>query len=137
PGWELPAEYAFLMPSQHDRYEADLLAEREFEGFGPVVSWDAALPLLGSDETGRMNLDWSLEAGVLFGKQKTRFEGEEQAAHFEGAKYGSQVGDPVTAPAPEGRSKSVTAPTLGATLGLSYEIQRLKIGAGYRWERYF
>jgi hypothetical protein len=26
---------------------------------------------------------------------------------------------------------------LNLDLGLSYEIQRVKIGAGYRWERYF
>jgi hypothetical protein len=28
-------------------------------------------------------------------------------------------------------------PLLGLELGLSYEIQRVKLSTGYRWERYF
>jgi hypothetical protein len=28
-------------------------------------------------------------------------------------------------------------PVLDLSLGLSYEIQRIKVGAGYRWERYY
>jgi outer membrane receptor protein involved in Fe transport len=136
PSWELPDEWIFKYPSQHDRYEADLQADREFKGWGPTLSWEASRALLGGQESGRLGLDWSLEAGVLFGKQKTRFTGEESAAYFTGPKYGSQVGDPVVTPAPESRSKTVTVPSFGAALGLSYEIQRIKVGAGYRWERY-
>ncbi|HEX5777179.1 MAG TPA: Lpg1974 family pore-forming outer membrane protein, partial [Caulobacteraceae bacterium] len=37
----------------------------------------------------------------------------------------------------ESRSKSANVPMVEAALGLSYEIQRFKVGAGYRWERYF
>jgi hypothetical protein len=35
------------------------------------------------------------------------------------------------------RSKSVTVPVADLSLGLSYDIQRFRVGAGYRWERYF
>ncbi|HEX5776341.1 MAG TPA: hypothetical protein VFX95_06640, partial [Caulobacteraceae bacterium] len=35
------------------------------------------------------------------------------------------------------RSEDVTVFTAGATLGLAYSIDRVRIGAGYRWERYF
>ena len=31
----------------------------------------------------------------------------------------------------------MTVPLAGASLGLSYDIDRVKIGAGYRFERYF
>ena len=34
------------------------------------------------------------------------------------------------------RTGDVTVPTFGASLGLSYSIDRVKIGAGYRWDRY-
>jgi hypothetical protein len=47
------------------------------------------------------------------------------------------IGDPVTTPINVARTKSVTAPVLDLSLGLSYEIQRVKVGAGYRWERYY
>ena len=137
PSWSLPAEGAFYNPSEHERYQADLTTERQFEGYGPVLSWEAAHRLFGDDSRGHANIDWTLEAGVLFGKQDTTFAGQELAAHFEGPKYGSQVGDPIVTAPPPSRSKSVTAPTFGATLGLSYDIQGIKVGAGYRWERYF
>jgi hypothetical protein len=47
------------------------------------------------------------------------------------------IGDPVTTPINVARTKSVTVPVLDLSLGLSYEIQRVKVGAGYRWERYY
>ena len=34
------------------------------------------------------------------------------------------------------RSESVTVPTVGASLGLSYKVGGFKVGAGYRWEQY-
>jgi len=35
------------------------------------------------------------------------------------------------------RTDSVTVPVVNLGLGLSYTIDRVSIGAGYRWERYF
>jgi hypothetical protein len=35
------------------------------------------------------------------------------------------------------RSDRVTAPYAGASLGVGYEIGRVRVGTGYRWERYF
>ena len=35
------------------------------------------------------------------------------------------------------RSQSVTVPVVDLSLGLSYTIDRVSIGAGYRWERYY
>ena len=31
----------------------------------------------------------------------------------------------------------MTAPLVDLSLGLAYETGRMKVGAGYRWERYF
>ncbi|HEX5777194.1 MAG TPA: Lpg1974 family pore-forming outer membrane protein, partial [Caulobacteraceae bacterium] len=42
-----------------------------------------------------------------------------------------------TAEVSASRSRSVTVPTAAVSLGLAYEVQRIKIAAGYRWERYF
>ena len=141
PDWNIPAEGAFLLPATRHYYDTDLSAEREFKGVGPKLSLDAAKRLFGSDEAGHLDLDVSLNGGVLFGKQKNSAFGQETARYYNN-KYSLQEPDPqvgptvvTTGPAP--RSRSVTVSMAGASLGLSYEIQRVKIGAGYRWERYF
>ncbi|HEX5775361.1 MAG TPA: Lpg1974 family pore-forming outer membrane protein, partial [Caulobacteraceae bacterium] len=35
------------------------------------------------------------------------------------------------------RSDDVTVPFADLTVGLTYEVGRVRVGAGYRWERYF
>jgi outer membrane receptor protein involved in Fe transport len=140
PDWYVPAQYAFFKYSHNTHYKADLSTTREFTGLGPTLSWDAAKRLWGGDN-GRLDLDWSLTGGVLFGKQKASFKGTESSAYFSGKYYSpglSQVGPTQSiGTTPSARSKSVTVPLVDLSLGLSYEIQRVKVGAGYRWERYF
>jgi hypothetical protein len=46
-------------------------------------------------------------------------------------------GDKTIIAPPAARSKSATVPVVDLSLGLSYKIQRMKVSAGYRWERYF
>ena len=121
------------------RYSNHLETKREFSGFGPTLSWDAAMRLLGSDEAGHLDLDWSIVGGALIGKQETDFAGEERIARYLGSIFGTPtpVGEPITIAAPQSRSKDVTVPMLDLSLGLSYEVGRMKVGTGYRWERYF
>jgi hypothetical protein len=143
PDWHVPSTNFMTTPGQHHRYEVDISAQREFEGAGPILSWDAAKQLLGSDEAGHLDADLSVEGGVLFGKQKTFGKGAEHEQYFNGYFYYSyafthQIGPTVvTPPATPARSKSATVPTFAAALGLSYEVQRVKVSGGYRWERYF
>jgi outer membrane receptor protein involved in Fe transport len=127
----------------HHFYDTDVTAKREFKGAGPTLSWDAAKTLLGDKQSGHLDVDWSVTGGVLFGKQKAAFLGEEVATQYYG-KYqgpgtgtGTQIGPSVATSGPASRSKSVTVPMASASLGLSYEVQRFKIRTGYRWERYF
>jgi hypothetical protein len=129
-------KYEYATTRHH--YRASIEAQREFKGTGPTLSWAAAQPLFGGDETGSVNLDWSVTAGVLFGKQKTTVTGT-QAVGYHSGKYQGVFADTPLVDQPLGiapRSKSVTVPMVDLSLGLSYEIQRFKVGAGYRWERY-
>src|SRR5690242_7287903 len=66
----------------HDRYVADVEANRTFKGAGPVLSWDASKALLGNKEVGVLGVDWSLASGVLFGKRKTAIDGTEKKESF-------------------------------------------------------
>ncbi|HEX5777004.1 MAG TPA: TonB-dependent receptor [Caulobacteraceae bacterium] len=154
PDWDLPngwgekynpfvGKYLHPVPTSHDHLTTSVEATREFEGVGPILSWDASMRLLGNENVGHLDVDWSLGGGVLFGKQETTTTGEEQYARWTGEYGGGFV---ATGRSPtvlsvttvnDRRSESISVPVVDLSLGLSYEIDRVKIGAGYRWERYF
>jgi len=139
-GWFKYSAYSPQYAAHHHHYRADITAQREFTGTGPTISWEAARQLFGNEEVGHLDVDWSITGGVLFGKQKTETLGTEGSSYFSG-KYSVEVAarpQPVTAPVdvPD-RSTSVTVPMIDLSLGLAYEVGRVKVGAGYRWERYF
>jgi hypothetical protein len=132
------------VPVTHTVYDAWITADREFVGAGPVVSWEAAYPLVEFQGLGRFDLDWSLSAGVLFGDRETTVTKRERA-RFYNTSYGAVI-DIGGAPAPYltttlpeqawSRSEDATVATYGASLGLSYTAGGFTAGAGYRWERY-
>ncbi len=148
PDWYVPSGFLYhpyINPyapfATYTRYHSTIEAEREFEGTGPILSWEAAVRLLGNEGTGRVNADWSLQAGALFGDQTTQVTGvEEVSPHQTHNPGGTQVFPPLsttTTTIDFRRSGSVTVPLAAVSLGLSYEIQRIKLSTGYRWERYF
>jgi len=140
PVFYLPEGF-YIYPVTRSHYRADVKAEREFKGEGPALSWDASQRLFGGEDSGHLNFDWSINGGVLFGKQETAITGTQAEDHFEG-KYTSFyfTGPTVPSPVPfdaQSRRKDVTVPFADLSLGLDYEVGRFKVGAGYRWERYF
>jgi hypothetical protein len=140
PDWDLPAEWA-LYDDHHHRYKSLVNAEREFQGVGPVFSWDASRALLDL-ERGRVDLDWSLSGGVLFGKQSTDITGSVTDLGYTGKYWPSiphgKIPETVTTtPIEIHRSSSTTVPVAAGSLGLSFSVNNFKIGGGYRWERYF
>ena len=143
PNWYLPENWAFLGKySHHDRYMSHHTAAREFEGVGPMAAFSGETSLLGSDATGKIGVDWAAAAGILFGKRKTWVTGEESSGYWSGDYRGAGLEnrlppDPDVEPVRVFRSTSAAVPLAEFGIGLSYTIDRIKIGAGYRWERYF
>jgi iron complex outermembrane receptor protein len=146
PDGYVPPFYAISVLASRTIHHAQFSAERSFEGAGPVLSWDVSGRLLGDDDTGGLNLDVSLTGGMLFGKQEATVDYNEYSRFYEFGESEFLGGTPLgTTPASETinnppliqRNEKVNVPILGASLGLSYNIDRVKIGAGYRWERYF
>jgi outer membrane receptor protein involved in Fe transport len=143
PDWNIQDGWLAKYPATHHRYRTELNAKREFDGAGAVASWSAAYKLLGGEDIGGVAIDWSVGGGVLFGKQKTVISGTADESFYQiagllvpGNWFAPTSSEP-TAQISIPRSKSVSVPLVDLSLGLSYEIQRVKIGAGYRWERYF
>jgi outer membrane receptor protein involved in Fe transport len=140
PDWQVPAVNMRAVGAKHHEYRGVRNSDRTFRGFGPVISWDASLPLLENDDWGAVALDWSLSGGVLFGRQKTSLTGQEQVTYWNNQRSLDFPEPPTyehSTPFAASRSRSVTVPTAGASLGLAYKLDRFQLGAGYRWERYF
>src|SRR5690606_12765584 len=138
PDFYFPAVFDVKYPvGSHTEYEASLTTNRTFEGAGPVISWDASWPLLASDSSGSVSVDWGVTGGVLFGKQRLEAEGNREAGYtaFGTGAWAVEDFTPLyNAPITFSRSEQATVPTLGVNLGLSYAVGGVKVGAGYRWE---
>jgi len=138
-GWIIPGPKY----TNFHQYDASFAARREFKGAGPTVSWEGDAPLLGNTDIGRVLADWSLTGGVLLGRQETAITGEGEVANrrlhisVPTAETVETLSTTTLPPVDIHRSKQVSAPFVGGALGLSYAVDRFKIGAGYRWERYY
>jgi hypothetical protein len=129
-----PGKYRLPQPSRAN-YTAVLHAERSTHGFGPSLSWDASLPLMGTPSDASINLDWSLNAAVLFGRQKAFVHHQTNGYHYRkygGLSGGKDVGAYSKAPADQSRSRSVVVPNIGGSIGISWQAPSAKISVGYR-----
>jgi len=156
--WNIPNGWSLGHQGPHyhssfTRRHVTLTAERAFTGAGPALSWEATLPVWGDDQSGRFNVDWAVTAGALFGERETSITGEDETVLHQGnlgERFESSadrrrveivrtlpVVDTDVIPIDIRRSEDVTVPLLDLSLGLSYGVGRIKVGAGYRWERYF
>jgi outer membrane receptor protein involved in Fe transport len=137
--WNVLDGWGYL-PTTLTRNEADLTAHRQFSGAGPVLSWEAAAPIWGGDERGHLDVEWSVTGGVLYGDVKNVVSGYERVGPYTFAPLTQSYapsGPATYAALPSDRSASATVPLADLSLGLAYEVGRVKLGAGYRWERYF
>jgi hypothetical protein len=146
--WDIPEGFAFPFPGLpvfRRTYTSQITANRMFEGFGPVLSWESSLPFINRAEIGRVAIDWSISGGALFGKQKTSTSGVETVDYNQVSALNVFLDNWAPSPTPPeetpiltpDRSKSVSVPVVDLSLGFSYEVQRMKLSAGYHWERYF
>lgn len=151
PDWYLPENvdvfFIASRPVTHTTYQASFDASRSFSGTGPILTWAASAALFGHEQqSGRVDLDWSLTGGALFGRQNTMIADATEsewyyawtASQASGFQEPPQTPTTTTSRTIPGlkRSTSVTVPMFGGSLGLSYRVSALSIMAGYRWERY-
>jgi hypothetical protein len=160
--WNVPDGWAcfgglgspYCAPVSYRRHHATLVASRRFKGAGPVAAWDGGMGLWNGERFGTVRLEASVAGGVLFGERKTMVSGSEVSILHEGqlnyfienfpfstfaTVQGAlpEVGDTTPTQISISRSKDATVPLADLSLGVSYDVGRIKVGAGYRWERYF
>jgi iron complex outermembrane receptor protein len=119
-------------------YTASAHSDRSFRGVGPSLSWKASAPVVGNRDDGEIDLDWGLDAAVLFGRQKS-LTTHGTLARFHNGKYYH----PYTAlvyyhpPNPVARARFVTVPNAGGFAALSIKYPAARISFGYRGEMFF
>jgi hypothetical protein len=148
------AKYEFLnTPRIWHHFTGDYQGKASFLGLGPEFNWKASTPLAGTDAgDGEITVDWGLNAGLLFGRQKAI------GAHMtESTRYNCAFGSRETGPnpklhleqwvncnttatsanGPHNRSRFVTVPNLGGFAGLSIHYRNAKVSFGYRADHFF
>jgi hypothetical protein len=120
-------------------YDGKTDEHRTFRGIGPEITWDASQPVLGGGEEGELNLDWGVNAALLFGRQKVSIH--QTRMHKECPGFNGFAGVVCTymynTPTDIPRSRSVVVPNLGGYIGASAQYRNAKINFGYRADVFF
>lgn len=147
----LPSSFAQLFHATNNKFvlrqamhsnSASFHAERSFRGIGPSISWNASAPIAGNQQSSELTLDWGLNAALLFGRQKTKTHHQSTARYgadrffaFPTVYFTTVSRGPATPD--HSRSRSVTVPNVGGSIGLSWQLQNAKISFGYRADFFF
>ena len=151
PDWHFQGKYyyynaykiEFLIQPYHSN-AAGFRADRSFRGVGPSLSWSGSAPFAGNAQGGELDVDWGVNAALLFGRQRTRVQHHSTVRYNNGGRgyfyYGTNgVLATMTHNAPQAktRSRNVTAPNVGGSVGLSWKLQNFKMSLGYRADFFF
>jgi len=125
--------YPYVTAIQH--YTMHAGASREFNGVGPSLSWAGSAVLAGNPQAGELMLDWGVDAALLFGKQKAKIDHTTRDV-IEGRVGGAIPTFTSTVPHHDTRSRSVTVPNVGGSLGFSVKYPNFKVSLGYRYDTF-
>lgn len=121
---------------------ASMRAKRSFRGLGPSLSWNASVPFVGTQQDGELTIDWSANIALLFGRQKARVH-HQTTAHNQtgGTVFHPDTRPPVIVGTPVNtnhtRSRNVTVPNVGGSVGISWKLQNFKMSLGYKADFFF
>jgi len=129
---------------------AHLDAARSFSGVGPKLSWNSSVPIAGNAHSDELDFDWGIDAALLFGRQKTRVRSDTKVQYDDnngglGFRYAYNKGLPpygvlatvYNHPVSGTRSRNVTVPNVGGSLGISWKYDDAKVSFGYRADVFF
>ena len=130
------------LPQPYHSNAASLRATRKFHGVGPSISWSASAPFAGDAKDGELSFDWGLNAALLFGRQRTKTHHQTTGRYQSGTQYQHHAASrPITYQGPatpdHTRSRNVTVPNVGGSVGLTYRVEDFKVSFGYRADIFF
>lgn len=121
----------------HQTYTALLHTNRNTHAVGPSVSWDASMPLIGSEDGMSVVFDWGVNAAVLFGRQRTHVDHQTTGYRLYYTRNVKHTAHYTHRPPGITRSRSVFIPNVGGFAGLSLKFPNAKISLGYRGDFFF
>jgi len=118
----------------HSSYAAVLQANRSTQAIGPSISWYASLPIAGNASDSTINIDWGVNAALLFGRQRAHVHHQTTGSHYHKYKafHSADTGQYTNAPPDQNRSRSVSIPNIGGFAGVSWQTSNARISFGYR-----
>ena len=140
PGFYTVSYYGLTFPvTGFNNYYMTASAKRSFNGLGPEISWNASVPVAGNQQDGQLAIDWSLNGAALFGHQNAKVHHHTTAQKLD--PFGSYLSryTPLYPPrnVNQDRSRNVTVPNLGGSIGISYRMENFKMSLGYRADYFF
>ncbi len=117
-------------------YGASLQAQRNSHAVGPSLSWDASVPVAGNGSDMTLNVNWGLNAAVLFGRQRSKVHHQTTGHYYSltGGRFKYQTrrtGGYAHGPVSNTRSHSVMIPNVGGFAGLTLKFPNVKFSMGY------
>jgi hypothetical protein len=118
----------------YNRNYGQFQANRNFNGIGPSLSWDASAAVAGNPDSSEIAVDWGINGAVLFGHQSVRGHHQSTTARYRRyyptgpLSYYSKV---------EARTKQVSVPNLGGYAAVSWRYANAKVSLGYRADMFF
>ena len=131
-----PGAYSVSTIARHT-YTATLHAERNTHAIGPSLSWDASVPVAGSDNGMAVAFNWGANAAFLFGRQRVKGRHQTTGRYIKGLASANQVSSYAPGPHPIDRAHTVTIPSVGGFAGLSFRYADAKLDLGYRADFFF
>jgi hypothetical protein len=134
-----PPPYKHMLYSiARHTYTATLHARRNTHAIGPSLSWDASVPVAGSNNGMAVAFDWGANVAVLFGRQRLKGQHQTSGRYIKGiASGGSPVSSYAPGDHPINRARTVTVPNVGGFAGLSFRYADAKLDMGYRADFFF
>ena len=132
--FSFPFEYIRFPHSHWHAYTASEQEQRSFHGVGPSISWKVSDVFAGNPDESELELDWGLNAAVLFGRQRAKMHHETAGRNF---KQGNLVSNITFPPLSGDRSHSVVVPNAGGFASLSLKFPNAKLSLGYRADFFF
>src|SRR6185437_1919946 len=86
---------------------------------------------------GELLIDWSVNAALLFGRQQTKVH-HQTTGRYHSGKYAQGLSITYQpTPVDKTRSRNVTVPNVGGSVGLSWQLQNFKASFGYKADFFF